>query len=50
MDALPAAPRQVFVTHGEPEAADSLRQAIAERYRCPCSVPDYRESVVLGAE
>lgn len=27
------APKQVFVTHGEPEAADALRQAIEERHR-----------------
>ncbi len=39
--ALPRPPQQVYVTHGEPEAADSLRQAIEERFRWPCSVPDY---------
>jgi metallo-beta-lactamase family protein len=48
LDALPAAPRQVVVTHGEPEAADSLRQAIAERHGYACSVPDYRETIELG--
>jgi metallo-beta-lactamase family protein len=49
LDALPAAPRQVFVTHGEPEAADSLRQAIKERHGVACSVPEYQASVELGA-
>ncbi|HEY0857191.1 MAG TPA: MBL fold metallo-hydrolase [Albitalea sp.] len=39
--ALPRPPQHVYVTHGEPEAADSLRQAIEERFRWPCSVPDY---------
>ena len=34
--ALPAAPRRVFVTHGEPVAADALRQAIEERHGWPC--------------
>jgi metallo-beta-lactamase family protein len=37
-------PRRVFVTHGEPVAADALRLAIEERYGWPCTVPDYRES------
>ncbi len=45
--ALPSAPRRVFVTHGEPVAADALRQAIEERHRWPCSVPEYRDSVEL---
>ena len=41
--ALPRAPRHVYVTHGEPEAADTLRQAIEEHHRWPCSVPEYLE-------
>jgi metallo-beta-lactamase family protein len=45
--ALPAPPRRVFVTHGEPVAADALRQALEERHRWPCTVPEYRDSVVL---
>ncbi|HYN60833.1 MAG TPA: MBL fold metallo-hydrolase [Rubrivivax sp.] len=43
--ALPRAPRHLYMTHGEPEAADSLRQAIAERQPWPCSVPEYLELV-----
>lgn len=50
LDGLPSAPRHVYVTHGEPVSADSLRQAIAERHRWPCSVPEYRESVVLDED
>jgi len=46
--ALPRAPKHVYVTHGEPEAADSLRQAISEHHGWACSVPDYRESVELS--
>lgn len=38
------APRRVFVTHGEPVAADALRLAIEERHGWACTVPDYRES------
>ena len=45
--ALPRAPRHIYVTHGEPEAADVLRQAIEERHRWPCSVPDYLETATL---
>ena len=45
--ALPLPPRHVYVTHGEPEAADSLRQAIAERHRWACSVPEYLETAAL---
>jgi metallo-beta-lactamase family protein len=41
--ALPAAPRRIFVTHGEPVAADALRQAIEERHGWGCSVPEYRD-------
>jgi metallo-beta-lactamase family protein len=46
--ALPQPPRHVYVTHGEPEAADSLRQAIAEHHRWPCSVPEYLDSTLVG--
>ncbi len=45
--ALPRAPHHVYATHGEPEAADALRQAIEERWRWPCSVPEYLETVEL---
>ncbi|WP_374582904.1 MBL fold metallo-hydrolase RNA specificity domain-containing protein [Pseudoduganella sp.] len=43
----PAAPRQCFVTHGEPAAADALRRRIGERLQWPCRVPEYLEEVVL---
>lgn len=42
-----ATPRQVFVTHGEPAAADALRLRISEQLHWPCRVPDYLEEVVL---
>jgi metallo-beta-lactamase family protein len=41
--ALPRAPKHVYLMYGEPEAADSLRQAIAERQPWPCSVPEHLE-------
>ena len=42
---LPRAPDHVYVTHGEPAAADALRQAIEERHRWACSVPEYLDQV-----
>jgi metallo-beta-lactamase family protein len=49
LSALPAPPKQVFVTHGEPEAADSLRQAIGEKLGMRCCVPDYLQSVDIAS-
>ena len=46
--ASPRAPQQVYLMQGEPEAADSLRQAIAERRPWPCSVPEYQELAHWG--
>jgi metallo-beta-lactamase family protein len=43
---LPA-PKRVFVTHGEPVAADALRLAIEERHGWPVTVPDYLEARTL---
>ncbi len=44
---LPAPPRQVFVTHGEPAAADSLRLAIQDTHGFAASVPEQRQEVEL---
>ncbi|HEX6911525.1 MAG TPA: MBL fold metallo-hydrolase, partial [Longimicrobium sp.] len=46
---LPAPPRQVFVTHGEPAAADALRRRIEERFGWACRVPAYGERADLAA-
>jgi len=40
-------PRQTFITHGEPAAADALRRRIEEKLHWSCRVPDYLESVEL---
>ena len=42
-----APPRQTFITHGEPAAADALRHRIEERFRWNVRVPDYLEKVTL---
>jgi metallo-beta-lactamase family protein len=45
---LPRAPKRVFVTHGEPVAADRLRLAIEEKFHWATTVPEHRQSVELG--
>lgn len=40
-------PRKVFITHGEPEAAQSLKEKIEERYRWKCEVPEYLQTEQL---
>lgn len=44
-----AAPKQTFVTHGEPVAADALRLAIEERLKWSVSVPAYRDTFEFGS-
>jgi metallo-beta-lactamase family protein len=44
---MPQRPRGVFVTHGEPVAADALRLALQERLGWNARVPEYREEVTL---
>jgi metallo-beta-lactamase family protein len=43
----PKQPRTTFITHGEPDAADTLRRRISEELGWSCVVPDYRETVSL---
>lgn len=40
-------PRQTFVVHGEPAAADTLRHRIEEELGWPCRVPEHLEAVRL---
>ena len=42
-----AAPRKTFITHGEPAAADALRQRIERELRWTCHMPYYLETVDL---
>jgi len=41
-------PRETFITHGEPAAADALRRGIEEALGWNCRVPDYLEAVELA--
>lgn len=42
-----APPRQTFVVHGEPSAADALRHRIEEELGWPCRVPEHLEIIAL---
>lgn len=42
------APKTVFITHGEPEAADALRRRITEELGWNCVVPEFRDTVLLA--
>ena len=44
---LPRPPRRVCVTHGEPAAADALRQAIEERLGWPAVVPEHLSALTV---
>ena len=40
-------PRRTFVTHGEPDATDALRQRIERELRWDCWLPYYLEEAAL---
>lgn len=40
-------PKKVFITHGEPDAADALRKRIEAERGWQCTVPEYRETFEL---
>jgi len=48
LTALQMPPKQVYLTHGEPAAAQSLQQAITERFRWKASVARYLDTVEAG--
>ncbi|HJT42181.1 MAG TPA: MBL fold metallo-hydrolase [Rhizomicrobium sp.] len=45
---LKAAPKQTFVIHGEPAAADMLRHSLEEKLNWSCLVPDHLQQVILS--
>ncbi|GIZ51585.1 MBL fold metallo-hydrolase RNA specificity domain-containing protein [Noviherbaspirillum aridicola] len=47
MRGMPAKPKRVFITHGEPDAADTLRRRIDEELGWDSTVPEYLESIEL---
>ncbi len=48
LGALQTQPKQVYLTHGEPEAAQSLQKAIVEKFNWKACVARYLETVELG--
>jgi len=47
LSGISPAPRHVFVTHGEPEAAKTFAAVVAERQGWCTSVPAYQDRIVL---
>jgi metallo-beta-lactamase family protein len=47
LEGLPEAPKMIFTTHGEPEAAEAMAQHIRERFGWNARVPAFEESVEL---
>ena len=47
LQSAPKPPRRVFITHGEPEAAEALRIRIDRELHWDAHVPEYREVVDL---
>src|SRR5579859_1278905 len=45
---LPAPPKQTYLTHGEPEAAQALQTAIQEKFKWKAAVARYLDTVELG--
>lgn len=45
--ALKKAPRRIFVTHGEPDAANAFKKLLEEKTGWPCTVPEYQQEIVL---
>ena len=48
MRAVPVPPRIVYVTHGEPSAADTLRARIKRELHWDARVPEFLERVQLA--
>jgi metallo-beta-lactamase family protein len=46
----PAPPRHVLLNHGEPNAADALRQRIEEELGWPCTVGELGATVTVGKQ
>ncbi len=49
LEGLPNTPKEVFTTHGEPEAAKAMAEHIRERFGWNVTVPTYQQTVELSA-
>lgn len=41
-------PKKVFITHGDLEATQSLKDKIEEKFNWKCTIPDYLQTVILS--
>jgi metallo-beta-lactamase family protein len=48
LTALPAPPKQTYLTHGEPEAAQALQAAIQEKFKWKATVARYLDTAPFG--
>jgi len=48
LTALPAPPRQTYLTHGEPAAAQALQAAIQQKFQWKAAVARYLDTVTIG--
>ena len=48
LSGLPAPPKQTYLTHGEPQAAQSLQASIQEKFKWKAAVARYLDTVDLG--
>ncbi len=48
LSALPSPPKQTYLTHGEPSAAQALQSAIQEKFRWKAAVARYLDTIDLG--
>ena len=49
LNALPAPPKQTYLTHGEPAAAQALQAAIQQKFSWKAAVARYLDTVPLGS-
>ncbi|HZP32835.1 MAG TPA: MBL fold metallo-hydrolase [Candidatus Acidoferrales bacterium] len=49
LSGMPAAPRQLFLVHGEPAAAQALGSAVESQFRWNVTVPNYLQAFDLSA-
>jgi len=47
LELMPAAPKQVFLVHGQPDAAHALERRIEQKLKWPVQVPEYGEKIAL---
>jgi len=48
LSGFPATPKQTYLTHGEPTAAQALQGAIQEKFRWEAAWARYLDTVPLG--